>query len=204
MSFKAYKMSTPSLTKICRVFDVDISSEAEGGITKDELIDLLLDFLGAPDVELTNANKETDKKPRPTSLDQTKKKKHCLQVEEAEPKVSDAELTNANKKTDNKPKPTSLDETKEEEHSIQVDEAEPKVSREEETEKEEEKEEGGKVRETKLPSDKALRKWVRSYVSCFNMERVTIRHALDTVSDKFGVDLTSKKARIKELLVEEF
>eukprot|EP00568_Trieres_chinensis_P005106 CAMPEP_0183298668 /NCGR_PEP_ID=MMETSP0160_2-20130417/5629_1 /TAXON_ID=2839 ORGANISM="Odontella Sinensis, Strain Grunow 1884" /NCGR_SAMPLE_ID=MMETSP0160_2 /ASSEMBLY_ACC=CAM_ASM_000250 /LENGTH=56 /DNA_ID=CAMNT_0025460765 /DNA_START=32 /DNA_END=202 /DNA_ORIENTATION=- len=54
-----------------------------------------------------------------------------------------------------------------------------------------------------MPSDKALRKWVRAYVRCFNLDKATTKHAIETASDKFGVDLTEKKTRIKELLTEE-
>lgn len=55
----------------------------------------------------------------------------------------------------------------------------------------------------KDPNDKQLRNWVRAYVRCFNLDKVTTKHALVTASDKFGVDLASKKSRIKELLTEE-
>lgn len=146
MSIKAYTMSKQTLKRVCDVFDVDVSSE--GDITKDELIDRLLNFLGEPDVKLTNASKKANRK-----------------VKAKSPKHS-----------------------KEQEHS--EDEAEEESSKEEE--------------ENKIPSDKALRKWVRAYVTCFNMKKATLKHALETVSDKFGVDLTPKKARIKELLIEEY
>lgn len=53
------------------------------------------------------------------------------------------------------------------------------------------------------PSDKALREWVQAYVVCFDMDSATTKHAIRTASDKFGVDLTKSKERIKELLAEE-
>lgn len=55
----------------------------------------------------------------------------------------------------------------------------------------------------KNPSDDALRQWVRAYVVCFDMDTATTKHAIKTASDKFGVDLTGTKDRIKELLAEE-
>lgn len=55
----------------------------------------------------------------------------------------------------------------------------------------------------RMPSDKELRQWVKAYVGCFNLDKATTKHAIETASDKFGVDLSSKKARIKELLTEE-
>ena len=57
--------------------------------------------------------------------------------------------------------------------------------------------------ETNMPTDHQLRQWTRAYVRCFNPEKVTVKHALDTASDKFGVDLSTVHTRIKELLVEE-
>lgn len=54
----------------------------------------------------------------------------------------------------------------------------------------------------KMPTEKELRKWVRAYVSCFNLDKATTKHAIETVSEKFGVDLSEKKALIKQLLAE--
>jgi ribosomal protein L12E/L44/L45/RPP1/RPP2 len=71
-----------------------------------------------------------------------------------------------------------------------------------EEETEDEESESEKEEEGKMPSDKALKNWVKAYVSCFNMDNVTIKHAIETASDKFGVDLTEKKGFIKKLLTE--
>ena len=54
-----------------------------------------------------------------------------------------------------------------------------------------------------MPNDAQLRQWTRAYVRCFNMESVTIKSALEVAGDKFGVDLSSKKQRLKELIAEE-
>mmetsp|Transcript_23400 Transcript_23400/g.50755 ORF Transcript_23400/g.50755 Transcript_23400/m.50755 type:complete len:344 (+) Transcript_23400:103-1134(+) len=54
----------------------------------------------------------------------------------------------------------------------------------------------------KMPTDKAIKKWVRAYVRCFNLDKATTKHAMETCSDKFGVDLSDKKAFIKQLLTE--
>lgn len=54
-----------------------------------------------------------------------------------------------------------------------------------------------------MPTDGALRKWVRAYVRCFNLKKATIKHALATASDKFGVDVGPKKAVLKTLLTNE-
>ena len=57
--------------------------------------------------------------------------------------------------------------------------------------------------DSSFPDDHQLRQWTRAYVRCFNTNKVTVQNALDTAADKFGVDLSSKHTRIKELLVEE-
>lgn len=54
-----------------------------------------------------------------------------------------------------------------------------------------------------MPNDKQLRQWVRAYVRCFNLEKVTIKHALQVAAEKFGVDLASKKDTLRQLLCEE-
>lgn len=55
----------------------------------------------------------------------------------------------------------------------------------------------------KAPKDGALRQWVKAYIVCIDMETATTKDAVRTASAKFGVDMTSKKARIKQLLAEE-
>ena len=54
-----------------------------------------------------------------------------------------------------------------------------------------------------MPSDKKLQKLVKAYVTYFNLDKATIKHAMETASDKFGVDLTEKKIFVKELLREQ-
>lgn len=54
-----------------------------------------------------------------------------------------------------------------------------------------------------MPNDKQLRQWVRAYVRCFNLDKVTIKHALEVAAEKFGVDLAPKKDTLKQLLTEE-
>lgn len=150
MSVKAYKLNIPALKKICDVFDVDRRKKN----TKDELVDCLLDFLGAPDVKLTNA-KKTDSKPKVNSPRKSKKEDDSEDESEAEDSEDEGEAKDPDKKGN------------------------------------------------KMPSDKELKKWVHAYTVCFDLNTVSTKHALETASAKFGVDLSSKKARIKELLTEE-
>jgi hypothetical protein len=56
-----------------------------------------------------------------------------------------------------------------------------------------------------FPTEKWVRKWVRAYLSCFNTDNVTTKHAIVTASDKFGVDFNvkEKKNQLKEIISEE-
>jgi len=56
-----------------------------------------------------------------------------------------------------------------------------------------------------FPTEKWVRKWVRAYLSCFNTDNVTTKHAIATASNKFGVDfnVTEKKNQLKEIIAEE-
>ncbi|GKY96750.1 hypothetical protein MPSEU_000634400 [Mayamaea pseudoterrestris] len=56
----------------------------------------------------------------------------------------------------------------------------------------------------KLPSDLELRQWVRAFIHCYNMDKLTLKAAITIASDKFGVDMTQTKERMKAMLVEEF
>jgi hypothetical protein len=53
------------------------------------------------------------------------------------------------------------------------------------------------------PTDATLRQFVKAYVVCFDMDKATTKHAIQTASDKFGVDMIGRKKRIKEMLTEE-
>lgn len=134
MGAKAYKLAVFQLRKMCDVFGIDRS----GAGKKDELCDILLDFLGEPNTNYI------------------KGKKSKL------PKYS-GEL-----------KDNLEDDVEDEQIDGSVD-----------------------------PSDEVLRRWVRAYVRCHNMHKSTLKQAMEICSQKFSVDITSRKTRIKELLTEE-
>ena len=77
-----------------------------------------------------------------------------------------------------------------------------KVAKEESSDEEDEEDMFEEVDGQKLPTDKALKRWVKAYVRCFNLDKATTKHDMETASDKFGVDLKPKKQRMKELLTE--
>jgi len=72
-----------------------------------------------------------------------------------------------------------------------------------EDEEEEEEEEGVEViKGNKMPTKRELRKFVQAYVTCFSMEKTTTKHLIQTASDKFDVNVSSKKKDILDLLAE--
>ena len=50
--------------------------------------------------------------------------------------------------------------------------------------------------------DAPLKKWVHADINCFNLDKATAKHAIETVSDKFGIDMSDKKSEIMDLLRE--
>mmetsp|Transcript_40478 Transcript_40478/g.56979 ORF Transcript_40478/g.56979 Transcript_40478/m.56979 type:complete len:178 (+) Transcript_40478:79-612(+) len=173
MSQKAYKLKVADIKKLCDFFLVDRTpSEGKKSIDKDELIDRLLDFLGAPDEEFLNDSKAK-------AIIAKAKKKHTPKKGKGTGK-SGSPGGKKSKKGDD-------DEGDEVPVAEEVDDED--VGEEEEDDDD--------------PSDKQLRKWVKCYIGCFNLDKATPKHAVQTASDKFGVDLNNKKARIKQLLTEE-
>ena len=146
MGARAYKLPVPLIKSILDFLKVD----RKGVSTKDDLVDLLLDFLGEPDEEfIVGSKKSTEKKKR--------KKGRGDEEAEAEEEKSGDDYSDVG------------DE--------RVEEGE--------------------------PSDEMLRRWVRAYVRCHNMKNATVSSALVLATEKFGVDLSDKKQRFKELLTEE-
>uniref|UniRef100_A0A7S2SBY4 DEK-C domain-containing protein n=2 Tax=Eucampia antarctica TaxID=49252 RepID=A0A7S2SBY4_9STRA len=180
MATRAYKMTIPLLKSLCDLFDVDrIPVEGKAVVDKDTLIDRLLDFLGAPDTKYLKTPK---KKVSP------KKRK----ISSIKSKTPTPKKKKVRKEIGKKAK------QQEAIHDESETEDEMDVDSEMDADSEESEEEV-----VKMPTDKLLRKWVRAYVNCFNLDKATTKHAIETASDRFGVDLSGKKARIKELLTEE-
>lgn len=117
----------------------------------------------------------------------------------------DIKLTNGGRLKDKKRGRASMTKSPKAKRSKKSEEVEVEVESDEEMEEEDEEEEeavkegGGK----KLPTKKELRKFVRAYVTCFSMEKTTTKHLIQTASDKFDVDVSSKKKDILELLTAE-
>jgi hypothetical protein len=153
-AIKAFKMNVSQIKTLCTFFGVDYNNEEGKSLNKEDMIDQLLDFLGAPDDSMVKAKESSETKKKPA----------------AKPK----------KKTETKSR-------KSVEKIIMVD----PFSLIKDYEK-------GKV-----PSDDAMRQWVKAYIACVDMETATTKDAIVTATAKFGVDMASKKARIKELLAEE-
>jgi len=152
----------------------DVHTEASD---KETLIDNLLDFLGAPDAKLT---KGFMKKKNPKSPITTTKKR----------KASGEEKSSSKKKKLKKAEENVIEDEDDyedyDDEGMDVEIHTPTTN-------------DGK----KMPSDSKLRKWVKAYVGCFNLDKATTKHAIETASDKFGVNMSSKKAKIKMLLADE-
>jgi len=154
-AIKTFKMNVSQIKTLCTFFSVDYNNEGGGkALNKEDMIDKLLDFLGAPDDSMVKAKEssETKKKPaaKPKKKTETKKRKSVEKIIAVDP------------------------------FSLIKDYAKGKV-----------------------PSDDAMRQWVKAYVACVDMETATTKDAIVTATAKFGVEMANKKARIKELLAEE-
>jgi hypothetical protein len=167
---------------LCDFFNIDRSSfDDKGALDKEALIDRLLDFVGAPDPDLVNdAGKMKSTKKSPAK--KASAKKETPKKKKSTPK----------KKTPSKAKKSSKKVEDEEESDHIDDEVKANPFALVNDHKKGDK-----------PSDDALRQWVRAYVVSFDMDSATTKHAIKTASDKFGLDLTKQKDRIKELLAEE-
>jgi hypothetical protein len=55
---------------------------------------------------------------------------------------------------------------------------------------------------SRMPTDGELRRWVNAYIMCHNMEKSTLKHALEIAGEKFGVDLSSERAKLKQFLAD--
>lgn len=53
-----------------------------------------------------------------------------------------------------------------------------------------------------MPSDQQVQTWARHFTKVYNMEKATIKVALEVAGDKFGVDMKEKKSLLKEYLAE--
>lgn len=178
MMEKAKKLHIPMLKLLCDLFDIERVSVNGKAPDKDRLMDILVTFLGAPTERDTKAAKKL------------KLKKRSRQSKSPTP---------TGRPTDSKSKSPQPRKRARISKKQEVQESEEEMSF---VEEEDETEEFNSMGE-KLPTDKSLRNWVMSYVKCFNLDKVTTKHAIETASDKFGVNLIEKKARIKELLSEE-
>ena len=177
MGARAYKMTIQGLKRLCDFFAVDRTLTT----TKDALVDKLLDFLGAPQKN----------------------------------KVKDSSATAETKTSKNKgkSKPTKRAKTEKKGKEEENDEEEEEEEEEDNNDNAEDDDDGyddvddDKLQngdtEGELPSKETLRKWVRAYVRCFHQTKLTVNHALEVGTEKFGVDLLPMKADLKKLLIEE-
>lgn len=147
--------------------------DRRGALAKDDVVDRLLDFLGEPSAELLIG--ASGKRTRNTKKKQKKR--------------------NGKAKGEEDNEEDDLDEVVDKDDPDYDDVDDDKLKSDEPTV------DGKAV--TKMPTQDKLRKWVRAYVRCFHETKLTVNHALEIASEKFGVDLTPKKADLRKLLIDE-
>lgn len=175
-SKKAFKLILAQVRMLCDFFDVIRVDENGQALNKDDMIENLLDFLSQPHKDFLNVE-------YPDLL--AKKKVAVTPTKKAVPKKAGV------KKSSDATKPDSK-------KSLAT--AKPKA------EQPPPKDPFSLIKKHKNgaePSDAALRQWVKAYIVCFDMNRATTKHAIQTASEKFGLDLSGKKDTIKELLADE-
>jgi DEK C terminal domain len=186
MSAKAFKLTTPAIKKLIDLLHLDRA----GRSTKEDLIDLLLDFLGEPSDELLKSTspkkkgKTTSGKKRKNAA--SKRSKDNDEGDDEEEDDDDYDEEEVKRKKTSK-KAASSSKSKKAGRVVEDDNA-PLVA----------------PNMSEMPSDDILRQWVRAYITVFNMEKATVNHAMEALSEKFGgMDMTSKKPTIRQFLSEE-
>jgi hypothetical protein len=165
-------MPKDTLIDICNFFCLSVTSS----ISKENLMQRVLDFLGCPDASLLK--KPVEKKPKGKGSAQ-KGKRNSRGGKKGKPQ--DAGEDEAMTETD------SENEGKESKRSASKTAA---LKDNSET-------------NSKMPGDEEIRKWIKAYIACFDIKKATTNHAVLIAQDKFGVDFSDKKELFKELLTEE-
>jgi len=199
---------------LCDFFDVIRVDDDGKPLNKDDMIENLLDFLSQPHKDFLNSEypdllskksangkmasttkkapntDSTKKADTPKKVDNSKKAPSTKTAKKApSPEKS---TVSPKKKEDVKPEKTAV--VKNVSRSPTKPKAEPA------------KDPFTLVKKHKRgaePNDAALRQWVKAYIVCFDMNKATTKHAIQTASEKFGVDLSGKKNTIKEMLADE-
>ena len=173
---------------LCDFFDVIRVDESGKPLNKDDMIENLLDFLTQPHKDFLNVEypdlvakkatgtptkKATNAPSKKAAPAPTKKAANAPTKTKAEPKKAD--VKKATKPPSKKRAEPPLDPfSLIKKHTSGTE-----------------------------PTDGALRQWVKAYIVCFDMNRATTKHAIQTASEKFGIDLSGKKNTIKEMLADE-
>jgi len=185
---KAFNCSVPLIKSYCDTLHLNRAP----GAKKADLVETLISFLAEPsesllresstdmvEVAIASSSEAKKKRGRPKSKTPTKKKR-------GRPK----------KKKDDEEEPDDLDFVSEDEAKAEeVKEEEPEYDDDDQDEETED----GKT----IPSAKKLRTWVKAYVTCFDLDKCSAKHAIATASEKYGVDMTTKKQVIMQMIKEE-
>lgn len=177
---------------------------------KSELVEKLVEFLGAPSESLLQggvlaeateaiaASKETRKKRGPGRPPKSSYANGGDAPSSAEPKKKRGRGRPRKKKAEDEEEEEEVEENLEFEEKEEEEEEVKEEDKHDDDDDQDEVLDDGKV----IPSAKKLRKWVSAYVTVFNLDTCTAKHAIATATDKFGVDMQCKKDVIISMLKE--
>ena len=167
-----------------------------------ELVEKLVEFLGAPSEALLKGGPLAEATQAIAASKEVRKKRGPGRP----PKNSTATSTTASgevkkKRGPGRPRKKRVEEEEDENLDFE-EEKEEEVPEEEEKDEYDDDDQDEVVDGKTIPSAKKLRKWVLAYVTVFNLDTCTAKHAIATASEKFGVDMEFKKDVIIQMLKE--
>jgi hypothetical protein len=181
-------MTDALLKSFCDVLHLQRTTKT----SKQEKINLLIEFLAEPSPSLLKQSQaEVVEQVIATSTETRKRRgrppkdKTAAAAEETTPPPA--------KRRRGRPKKNTKEEKKED-----LDFVEDEEMQENEEHDDDDKEEI--IDGVTIPSAKQLRKWVNAYVTCFDLDKCNAKHAIQTASEKFKVDLNVKKNVLMEML----
>jgi len=193
-SKRAYKLHVPQIKSLCDFFDIDRTpSSTDEKVDKEMLVDRLLDFLSAPNKESTNTEKKNAKK-SPSSKKIGVKKPLASKKKSKDDTEADDDIDEQEEDDDEDYDAMELDDDKKKTKTKSPNSK--KILPKKKTMKTKHK------KKKDVPSDKMLEKWVRAFLFCHSIKKSTFKSAMKIVTEKYEVDLTSKKKLIKQLIVK--
>lgn len=194
MGQKAYKHTVSELKKICDFFVLDRSGKND----KDSLVNVLLDFLGAPNAESVKEKGAAD------SGSGKNKKKAAGGKRKKAAKTKKKRRSSKSKKEESEEE--EEEESEEEEAESEDDDAKPAPKKKSKKKGGGDDDDDSKLlhfNKGEMPDDGTIKKWAHAFCICHDTEKATLKTAMALAAEKFGVDMSDKKDLIKEMLQNE-